>query len=257
MPVSAAIKFTQGATVGTPGVALIGSTGASVVVTNGNDALVLSWTWTVVTSPPTSAIVPGTGGTGPSFTFTPDVTGCYLVQLALVGVDGSTATDVRAFGINETNGLLIPPFSGSSGSLNFSGVTTGWDPIMRRWLLLIESLQSSLGSVAVTITASSYAIPTTVSTLRANTVSNSVALTLPNPPTVPFDGWGFWVWIYPSSPSGGNPVTISPFATEGVMNPDTGAVANTTWTSATSGTRQGRMLRVEWWSAGTAWLISG
>lgn len=259
MPVAAAIKFVQGALVGTPGVALLGATATPVVCSNGNDTGVSTWTWTVAASPPTSAIAPGTGGTGATFTFTPDVVGCYLLALQLLGSDESEATDVRAFGIVQPNGLLIPPFSGTSGSLNFSSVTTGWDPIMRAWLLLVEALQANIGGSGITTTGpATPQLPVTMTSVRADSSGGVIAYTLPDVSLVPFDGWGFWLWILPGTPSGGHAVTLSRHgSSESLMDPDTGALQTTTWTSADSGTREGRLLRVEWCAEQVAWLISG
>jgi hypothetical protein len=152
MPVTAAIKFVQGANVGTPGVALMGVTGTSVTASNGNDALVVSFLWTVIDSPPGSAVTPGTTGTSATFTFTPDLPGGYLLELFLVGSDGSEATDSRCFGINQASGRgFIPPFSGDSSSLNFGGTTLGWDPIMRVWLLYLDNF---VGGSSTQVTSS-------------------------------------------------------------------------------------------------------
>ena len=182
MPVTAAIKFVQGATVGTPGVALIGVVGTAVVASNGNDSDVSSWQWTVTASPPTSSITPGTGGTGATFTFTPDVVGCYELELFVEGLDGTEAFDFRVFGIEQTNGLLIPPFGGNSGSLNFDSNPNGWDPIMRAWLLLVEQLQASgsgYPTPAVNTAGGSIAITAGTSSWSESNASAASTYTLP------------------------------------------------------------------------------
>lgn len=145
MSVSAAIKLAQGATSSAPGVALKGVAGSPVTASNGDDANVDSWAWSVVSAPPASAIVPGPVNDTPSVVFTPDGPGCYLLRLDVVGNDGSTAFDVRAFGVNQPSGRFIPAFEADAGSLNFGGSATGWDPIMRAWLLEIDALAAGGG----------------------------------------------------------------------------------------------------------------
>jgi hypothetical protein len=132
MTVSASIAFTQGATVGAPGVAIIGVDGTAVVVSNGNNLEVVTWQFTIVDVPVASALPTGIVQTGasPTYTFTPDVAGGYLVLLTVFDVDGNFATDYRVFQVPETSGRIIPPFKSTDQSLNFiiSSVmnTRGW-----------------------------------------------------------------------------------------------------------------------------------
>jgi hypothetical protein len=179
MAVSASIKFVQGSNVGTPGVALLGVTGTSVTCSNGSDTGVDEWQWTVISSPEGSAVTPGTTGTSPTFSFDPDITGCYLIELLTTGSDSpsDTATDYRAFGVPQTSGNgLIPSFACDAGSLNFSGVTTGWDPIMRTWLLLLDSLASS-GTYVTNITTSAVLPVATEIFIQLDTNAGSLTLT--------------------------------------------------------------------------------
>lgn len=134
MTVSASIAFTQGAQVGAPGVAIIGTTGTNVVASNGNDSNVVTWTWTMVDVAQGSALSTGVIATGavPNVSFSPDVPGGYLLSLTTTDNSGNTAVDYRAFQVPETTGRIIPPFKGTNQSLNFiiSGVMNlrGWAP---------------------------------------------------------------------------------------------------------------------------------
>jgi hypothetical protein len=145
--VAAAIQFTQGVTVGPAGQALFGSQGTPVVVANGNDAGVEKWTFTVVDSPPSSAIGPGVKQSGGSNTwsFTPDTTDSFLIALTVVDGLGNTAIDIRSFTVKRAvSGLWIPPFSATAPMLNFGGSTRGWAVAMEGWLDYLYGL--SVGS---------------------------------------------------------------------------------------------------------------
>jgi len=146
--VSCLVKFVQGLTVGTPGVALIGATGTSVTVSNGGTNPAPdpgTWTFDVLGVPSSSSVPTGVVQTGPTPTwnFTPDVPGCYVVSLTVVDdTTGAASTDVRAFGIYTSLGApyLIPAFTGDDKSLNFGSQTTGWDVYMEAWLNLLLAL---------------------------------------------------------------------------------------------------------------------
>src|SRR5271157_3646586 len=146
MGVQALVKFTQGLTVGTPGQALFGVTGQAVQTANGAPAPgpVTAWTFAVVAVPSGSAVPVGVAQSGPlqTWTFTPDVSGCYIVELSVVDAFGNVASDARAFGIKTASGRLIPSFSGDPTSLNFGGQTLGWDPYMEAWLQAIDAIAS-------------------------------------------------------------------------------------------------------------------
>jgi Concanavalin A-like lectin/glucanases superfamily len=143
--VASLIQFTQGATVGTAGQALIGVQAVAVQVANGASVpgAVILWTFSVVSVPTGSGVPIGIVQTGatPTWSFTPDLRGCYLIQLTVSDVLGNTSTDTRAFGIYSVLGspYIVPSFSADAGSLNFGGQTKGWDPAMEAWLLLIGS----------------------------------------------------------------------------------------------------------------------
>jgi hypothetical protein len=120
------------------------------------------------------------------------------------------------------------------------------------------ALQSNINNVTVDTTVSTIVdvVPPTVN-YRADTSEGTVAYQFPNVATVPFNGWGFWVWIMVSS--GTNPITftVNGSASERLMNPDTGVYQGTPWSSATSGSVQGRRIWVEWSSTENAWLTNG
>lgn len=136
MPVSAAIKFTQGVTTDIAGRAVIGATAVAVVMTNGDNSDAFDWTWELLTKPSASAIASGVIAAGAviSASFMPDVPGSYLARLTVMDTMGNQAQDTRAFIVREGSGRIIPPFRGDSGSLNYAGQDEGWDPAMEQWL---------------------------------------------------------------------------------------------------------------------------
>jgi hypothetical protein len=154
MAVSCLVKYVQGASIGTPGVALIGVAGTAVTVSNGGTNPSPdpgTWTFTVLGVPSASAVPTGVvqSGSTQTWTFTPDVAGCYVVQLQVTdNTTAATSTDARAFGIYSSLGApyLIPSFTGNSLSLNFGGQTTGWDVYMEAWLNLLATLSGGGGS---------------------------------------------------------------------------------------------------------------
>lgn len=140
MPVTAAIKFTQGVTTDSPGRALIGTVAVAVAISNGDNTDVFDWTWELLTKPSASAIPSGiiAAGAVSSASFTPDVAGSYLARLTVKDTAGNQAQDIRAFIVLEGSGRLIPPFRGDFSSLNYGGQVEGWDPAMERWLHSID-----------------------------------------------------------------------------------------------------------------------
>lgn len=140
---AALVKFVQGASIGTPGVALIGVDGTSVTVSNGaSNVGIITWTFTVISVPSNSSVPLGVAQTGATTTwvFTPDVAGCFVIEVTTTDGSANMASDVRAFGVLTTAGLLIPAFTGDNNSMNFGGQLTGWDVYMEAWLRQLETL---------------------------------------------------------------------------------------------------------------------
>lgn len=144
MAVAALLKFVQGATVGTPGRALFGVTGTAVQTSNGASVPgpVVTWTFTVIAVPNGSSVPLGVAQSGVTSTwsFTPDVVGCYLIEITVEDALGNTASDARCFGVKTSSGRLIPCFLGDNSSMNFGGQATGWDVYMESWLQALETL---------------------------------------------------------------------------------------------------------------------
>jgi hypothetical protein len=155
MAVAALVKFVQGATIGAPGQALIGVAGTAVQVTNGAGAPgpITTWTFAVIAVPSGSAVPLGVAQSGPlqTWSFTPDIAGCYIIELLVQDAFGNTANDVRAFGIKTPSGRLIPSFTGDASSLNFGGQTQGWDPYLESWLNALEQLIEESGSMSLPV----------------------------------------------------------------------------------------------------------
>ena len=148
MTVSAAIAFTQGVTVGAPGVAIIGVDGTPVVASNGSNVGVVTWQFTMVDVPIGSSLPIGIVQTGssPTYTFTPDVSGGYLMLLTVFDSVGNFALDYRVFQVPETSGRIIPPFKATDQSLNFiiSAVMNlrGWAPCQDAYDREVDILSS-------------------------------------------------------------------------------------------------------------------
>jgi hypothetical protein len=165
MSVSASLAFTQGAQIGAPGVAIIGVDGTPVVSSNGNNANVVTWTFTMVDVPTTSALPIGVVQTGssPTYTFTPDTTGGFLLLLTVYDVFGNFAQDFRTFQVPEVSGRIIPPFKGTDQSLNFivSSVQNlrGWAPYQDAYDREVDFLASLSAPIPVIKTSSFTAAP--------------------------------------------------------------------------------------------------
>jgi hypothetical protein len=154
MTVSSSLAFTQGLQVGAPGVAIIGVDGTAVVASNGNNANVVTWTFAMVDVPPGSALPIGIVQTGssPTYTFTPDITGGYLLELTVFDSSGNFAIDYRTFQVPETSGRIIVPFKGTDASLNFiiSSVMNlrGWAPFQGAYDKEVDLLSLGGGVLA-------------------------------------------------------------------------------------------------------------
>lgn len=136
MTVTASIKFDQGGTHGAVGQALFGIIGVLNVASNGNNANVERWIWTMLDVPPGSGVPLGVISDGPVQTasFTPDVDGGYFVQLDVFDHAGNKATDKRVFGVQDVFGFFNPPFDAEAGALNFGGQLRGWATFTDQWL---------------------------------------------------------------------------------------------------------------------------
>lgn len=150
---NAQITFTQGATTGGDGYALMGSAGTPVTVSNGDDSDVKNWKFEVLDVGYGSAVTQGVvqDGENPTCSFTPDVPGGYLVKLTTTDEQGNLYVDFRVFGILEESGLFIPPFLADASSMNFEigvGVynAKGWSPHLAAWLQALETI-IELGAV--------------------------------------------------------------------------------------------------------------
>lgn len=137
---TAAIKFTQGVNVGTPGVAMFGVTGQSVLVENGVAAV--NYKFEVIDVPPGSAVPIGTvqDGSTPSWSFLPDVPGGYQIQITVKDSSGLTAIDQRSFGVKEASGRYIPAFKARGLANNFLNQLRGWAPYLEKWLRFIDGI---------------------------------------------------------------------------------------------------------------------
>jgi hypothetical protein len=157
----AAVQFTQGATVGTAGQALFGVDGTAVVVANGNNTNVQAWTFTIIDVPPGSAVPTGVvqSGSSPTYTFTPDVTGGYHVQVTVAAADGTgvMVQDDRVFGVQTVTGRFVPPFKATDSAVNFAGQMRGWAPYMEGWLDPLDGVLQAFGATTPVATLTSGA----------------------------------------------------------------------------------------------------
>jgi hypothetical protein len=162
MSATAQLKFVQGGNVGAAATSLIGATGASVTASNGgDDTQNKTWTYTMIDVPLGSAVPTGVvqSGAAPTFSWTPDVTGGYYLQLGTVGNDNSQALDARSFGVVRPSGRYIPAFMSPAAGNNFAGQLRGWAKYLEVWLIYLDGLVSippftnaNLGQV-LTVTA--------------------------------------------------------------------------------------------------------
>ena len=98
---NAQIHFTQGASSPGAGYAMLGTTGTGVTVSNGDDSNVENWQFTVIDVGTGSEVAQGIvqDGETPTYSFTPDATGCYVIQLETTDDDGNVYLDQRVFGV--------------------------------------------------------------------------------------------------------------------------------------------------------------
>lgn len=158
---TAAIAFTQGLSSSAPGFALLGVAGTIVTASNGSNAGVTTWTWSLVDVPPTSLLTIGQISTSPTAHFTPDRPGGYLIHLITTDALGSKSEDFRCFQIAEPSGHIIPPFTAKADALNFlfHGVpnTRGWASFQEEYDRYIDSLGPFTGKVGVNTLAKNIA----------------------------------------------------------------------------------------------------
>jgi hypothetical protein len=184
MSVSASIAFTQGAQVGAPGVAIIGVDGTVVTVSNGSNVNVATWTFTMVDVPTTSALPTGVVQTGssPTYTFTPDTSGGFLLLLTVFDTFGNFAQDYRTFQVPELSGRIIPPFKGTDQSLNFiiSAVQNlrGWAPFQDAYDREVDFLAGLTNSIPIIKTANFTASPGGI--YYVNSASGAINVTMPS-----------------------------------------------------------------------------
>lgn len=138
------IQFTQGATVGDVGVAIVGSDGTKVVAKDGNagigESAFYRWTWIDV---PTDSVIPRglfIEGPVPRIDFIPDagVYGDYHLMVEKQDASGFRTVDRRVFRVLLPSGRALPAFDAEADALNFGGQPLGWKPDMEAWLLFLD-----------------------------------------------------------------------------------------------------------------------
>jgi len=197
----------------------------AVHVGNGNNTGVVTWTFSMLAVPVGSALPIGVQQTGatPTWSFTPDVTGCYRVQVTVADnatPTPNTNTDVRVFGIAEPSGRLIPGFGASASDMNFGGSNTqGWAPAVDAFLKRVDEMPegSSLANVAALRAAAAASGPYNLS-----------ALNTPND-----GGGGSFTWQSGSTAADDGAITILPTGHVGagrfVRDAATGYTVNAAW----------------------------
>lgn len=144
----AAIKFSQGVTVGVAGRAFQAAVGGGAVTCeNGSDTDVARHAWTMLEVPPGSEVMLGPfGGDSPTATFTPDVGGrCYRVQLVVTSPTGVVRSDIRNVGVPDSFGVFLPPFQPLAGvdyskdECNFGGQLRGWSGVVENAINALKS----------------------------------------------------------------------------------------------------------------------
>jgi len=149
MALLAQIKLVQGLSTPPAGQALIGVLTTTVVASNGNNAGVVTWAWSVIDKPPGSTVAgPGLVSSSPTFSFAPDVRGGYLLELTVRDAQGVSSTDRRVFQVTEASGYIIPPFEAKASAFNFGGQTRGWAKYLEE---LLRFLIAGIGGAAAVI----------------------------------------------------------------------------------------------------------
>lgn len=167
MTAQALIRFTQGATVGAPGEALLGDVGEGVTVTNSDNTDVQSWRLellyvedgSLLGAPTPGApvvLAEAASGTTPSHSFLPDVISSYRLRLTvweLPNFEGDFDYDIRNFSVGLGEGMYLPPYQkkpdphpDKPDELNFGGQPFGWSPLMND---VVASTRVSRGLGAV------------------------------------------------------------------------------------------------------------
>lgn len=143
----AKLKFVQGVTIGVAGEALFGAIGAEVTVSAVDYGSAKTFKFRLVDAPIASTIVPAVvqDGALTSYKFTPDVSGGYLFELVATDDSGRQAVTYLCFGIKETNGKFIPPFSAKAAAVNFGGQTRGWSRYAEEWFGRNEDVIFAIG----------------------------------------------------------------------------------------------------------------
>lgn len=134
MAVTALIKYTQNAVVGTGGEAYLGATGLLVTVENDDNTDVLSWEIellyarpgsTLATPPGVPVLLASASSSTPSATFTPDIPGSYRIRLTVydtAGFTGVSDIDIRNFIVPlPDKGTILPPYQKLPDPLPLSG----------------------------------------------------------------------------------------------------------------------------------------
>lgn len=151
--VAASIYFRQpgGAGTSAAGFALLGDStcvNKAVTVGNGDDTNVSRWTYEMVaTSDPASTVPLGVvqDGAQPTFMFTPDKKGGYLLHLVTTDKFGNVAEDYRVFQVAEASGRLIVPFRTTEKMCNWTNFDStlnvrGWADYQRAYDKLLDGL---------------------------------------------------------------------------------------------------------------------
>jgi hypothetical protein len=178
---TALIKFEQGVTTDIAGRALLGESGGDVVCSNYDNANIDEWSWRLVEVPSDSALDLGEFSTEEEGIFTPDVPGCYVVDLITTDTALQTAQDRRTFGVPDpVSGRLIPPTYGNRSNMNFGGQTEGYSPYAQEYFRAVDTNEAALAATNAAYQAADSALSSRVSVLEAMpsvaTVANFAAL---------------------------------------------------------------------------------
>jgi lysophospholipase L1-like esterase len=141
MPVTAKLQFTQGATVGNPGEAIVGVSGTAVTCSNVDNASgggVRNWKYTLTDISGGASVQVAhllSDGPVPTATVTPDTYGTWRVELVTTGNDGTLAKDARVIIVPNARGWKLPAFSETADEVNYRKADTslnrrGWADAM-------------------------------------------------------------------------------------------------------------------------------
>lgn len=154
MAAVAKLKFVQGLTIGTAGQALFGVIGTEVTASNDTTTDVQTYTYELLDVPSGSTHTTGIkqDGGAPTWKFTPDVAGAYLVKLTVKDANGLASISILCFGIKATNGKFTPPFTGKGSSVNFDGQKRGWAKYVEEWLAPDDEIMFAVSDQATLTT---------------------------------------------------------------------------------------------------------